>query len=416
MTATGEFTYLNPAFVHTFGYTTSDIPSLDAWWQKAYRVESEREAVMAYWLKRLRDFNNGGSARETVEREVHCKDGKLRSVIVDTAGIDEENGVRTLLVVFTDVTELKQASAELQRQKEYLGAILAAEPECVKILRCDGSLEQMNPAGLHMLEAASLEEAQRNGVLHYVDPAFHAAFTDLTRQVCAGKPGQLEFSLTGGRGTQRWLETHATPLHDPDGSVRLLAVTRDITERKHNEEAIRLLAFYDRLTGLPNRRLLEDRLQQAEARAQRDASRLALFFIDLDKFKPINDELGHDVGDWLLQQVGQRMQACLRLSDTVARIGGDEFIVLLPDITEVAAAMLAAEKIRQALAEPFVMPDGHALHISCSIGVAIYPDHADNFRDLLRFGDEAMYQVKNSGRNAVALSQRACAAGRRPGR
>jgi diguanylate cyclase (GGDEF)-like protein len=128
-----------------------------------------------------------------------------------------------------------------------------------------------------------------------------------------------------------------------------------------------------------------------------------LLYIDLDKFKPVNDQYGHETGDWLLQQVAQRMLAVLRASDTVARVGGDEFVVLLPDITSDIDALCVAEKIRAGLEVPFVTASGDTLHISSSVGVVLYPDHANTPRDLLRLGDEAMYRAKQSGRNAIEI-------------
>jgi diguanylate cyclase (GGDEF)-like protein len=169
------------------------------------------------------------------------------------------------------------------------------------------------------------------------------------------------------------------------------------------QEQISHMAFYDQLTSLPNRRLLEDRLGQLIVHAQRDHLHMSVLFIDLDKFKPINDELGHEVGDWLLSAVAQRMQTCLRKSDTVARIGGDEFVVLLPEAGNASDATRIAESIRVALNAPFVMPDGTSLEITPSIGVVLYPEHADNLHDLLRLSDKAMYRAKNAGRNTVAV-------------
>ncbi len=177
----------------------------------------------------------------------------------------------------------------------------------------------------------------------------------------------------------------------------------DISERVQMQDQVRELAFYDPLTRLPNRRLVLDRLAQHMLRARRDAGRLALLFIDLDRFKQVNDEQGHAMGDWLLQEVSQRIQSCLRESDTPARIGGDEFLVLLPDLSDPSAAMLVAEKIRLALERDFVTPQGVALHISSSIGVALYPDHGSTEKDLLHVGDEAMYRAKRGGRNTVLL-------------
>lgn len=173
---------------------------------------------------------------------------------------------------------------------------------------------------------------------------------------------------------------------------------RELASRNQQLER---LAHHDRLTGLPNRSLFTDRINRALAAARRQGTRIALLFIDLDQFKPINDERGHDVGDWLLQAVAKRMEACIRESDTVARMGGDEFAILLPEIHASADALKVAEKIRLALQEPFQTSDDHVLAISSSIGVALYPDHGDNERDLLRCSDEAMYWAKKGGRNRV---------------
>lgn len=181
---------------------------------------------------------------------------------------------------------------------------------------------------------------------------------------------------------------------------------RDELERLGRELASRirqleLLAHYDLLTGLPNRALFDDRLDRALASARRQKNRLGLLYIDLDEFKPINDARGHDVGDWLLQAVAQRMKQCIRESDTVARLGGDEFVILLPEIHAAADALKVAEKIRLDLQTPFDTPEGYVLAISSSIGVALYPDHGDNERDLLRSSDEAMYWAKKGGRNRI---------------
>lgn len=201
---------------------------------------------------------------------------------------------------------------------------------------------------------------------------------------------------------QRWLSMSVTPLEGEDRQAAVVSL-EDITERTQMAQQVRELAFHDPLTALPNRRLALERLSQQVMRARRTNTRLALLFIDLDKFKPINDELGHEVGDWLLQAVAQRIQGCLRVSDTAARMGGDEFVVLLPDQQNSEVAVLVAEKIRHALAQEFVTDKGMVLSISSSIGVALYPDHGGTEKDLLRLGDEAMYQAKKSGRNAVYL-------------
>lgn len=195
-----------------------------------------------------------------------------------------------------------------------------------------------------------------------------------------------------------------TAVKDSTGQVtHFVAVLRDITERKQLEKEVTQLAFFDTLTQLPNRRLFNDRLTQSLVRAKRQKSSLALMFIDLDKFKPINDTYGHEAGDWVLQTVAKRLEGCLRASDTAARVGGDEFLALLPDLQTSADALAVAEKIRVALEQPCVTPGGLTLLTSASIGIAIYPDHAQTEQDLLRWGDRAMYEAKNVGGNFVKL-------------
>lgn len=220
----------------------------------------------------------------------------------------------------------------------------------------------------------------------------------------AGHPFDVLLRMLHRDGSWRWMQSRGTALRDAQGQTLLFSGTHlDVTERKRLEEDVRQLAFYDPLTNLPNRRLFHDRLRQTLARAKRAQSRMALMFIDLDKFKPINDEHGHEAGDWLLQSVARRIESCLRASDTAARVGGDEFLVLLPDVNNGDDALAVAEKIRMELERPFVTPSQLSLRASSSIGIAIYPDHANTEEDLMRLGDRAMYQAKRLGGNLVQL-------------
>lgn len=188
------------------------------------------------------------------------------------------------------------------------------------------------------------------------------------------------------------------------GKPALLIWFYDITDRKIAEDRNQHLAYHDVLTGLPNRSLFRDRVQHAIASAERERSRLALMFVDLDRFKPVNDTYGHGVGDQLLKAVAERLYRCLRKSDSPARLGGDEFVVLLPAIKTERNALEIAEKIRHEMSVPFEI-DGLTLEISASIGVAIYPDHADNAQRLVDCADLAMYYAKAEGRNRVRTYQ-----------
>ncbi|MEO5366687.1 MAG: EAL domain-containing protein [Magnetococcus sp. WYHC-3] len=184
-----------------------------------------------------------------------------------------------------------------------------------------------------------------------------------------------------------------------EGTPVYVALLRDDSARRQVEEKIRHQANYDSLTGLPNRTLFLDRLKQELVRARRSQSRVALMFLDLDRFKWVNDTLGHAAGDQLLIQASARIQARLRQSDTVARLGGDEFTVILPDMARGPFAERVAGEILKTLAEVFIL-DGQEAYISGSIGVTVFPDDADNVQDLLKNADSAMYKAKSDGRNA----------------
>ncbi|MEW6133751.1 MAG: diguanylate cyclase [Pseudomonadota bacterium] len=203
--------------------------------------------------------------------------------------------------------------------------------------------------------------------------------------------------------------THAlfnasTYRNDAGEVIGLFAAARDITERKQAEDRIRHMAQYDALTDLPNRMLFSDRMKQAILHARRARQKLAVMFLDLDRFKPINDNYGHETGDRVLQVVAKRLQGCVRKSDSVGRIGGDEFTVLLKDVENEAAALRVAGKIHHALCQPIVMDD-KILSVAVSIGIAMFPEHGDNEIELSRHADYAMYYAKHESREHARVYQ-----------
>jgi diguanylate cyclase (GGDEF)-like protein/PAS domain S-box-containing protein len=202
-------------------------------------------------------------------------------------------------------------------------------------------------------------------------------------------------------GVLRDVEVYSTPI-EQDGKMLLFSIVHDITARKQAQEQILHMAQHDALTGLANRALFSDRLQRALANARRDRTALGLMFIDLDKFKPVNDQFGHEMGDLLLQEVAQRMLASVRDSDIVARVGGDEFVVLLRNVAGEPEALAIAEIMRTSLEQPFVL-SGQTVRIGCCVGVALYPQHGADDLTLFKNADQAMYQAKENGRNQVAL-------------
>lgn len=211
--------------------------------------------------------------------------------------------------------------------------------------------------------------------------------------------GEVEQVCKDGRRV--WSEVKISGMYDGEGKFAgILGVSRDLTERRKIEERMRYMAQHDTLTGLPNRTLFADRLQKALQYATRHQKSLALMLLDLNKFKPVNDTHGHAVGDLLLQQVADRLKRVIRASDTVARIGGDEFIILLPQIDESQHAAVVVEKIQQALASPFDI-HGLEIQISCSIGLACYPQDGETDLALSQLADQRMYQQKGAAQDRL---------------
>lgn len=218
-----------------------------------------------------------------------------------------------------------------------------------------------------------------------------------------GQSKVVEVRVPRPEGDHYYLTTAKPILDERRQVVSVVCISKEITERKIMEERLARMAQYDALTDLPNRALFNDRLLNAIALSRRDGTRLALMSIDLDRFKPVNDNFGHHVGDLLLQEAARRMQECLRESDSVGRIGGDEFFVLLPETEKEEDAVRVAEKIHRSLNRPFDFPGIRSLRISSCIGIVLYPDHGNDSIELMKNADGAMYRAKANGRSRVYL-------------
>ena len=213
--------------------------------------------------------------------------------------------------------------------------------------------------------------------------------------------GQLEpweFRILDKDGRIIWVRTSSRPLYEDGQVVGVTALMTDITGRKQMEQKLEEMATHDFLTGLPNRVLLVDRFNIAAALAHRNKARLAVMSLDLDKFKTINDTLGHDAGDQVLKAVSARLTGIIRASDTLARVGGDEFILVMMETGGMKDTIATAQKILDSFGEPLPI-DGHQLYLTTSIGIAVYPADAQDLETLTRQSDAAMYYSKGHGRN-----------------
>ncbi len=244
---------------------------------------------------------------------------------------------------------------------------------------------------------AHAEEPTMELLLRFVQPedrlALEAAL-EFARE--ERKPFVLDTRLHGPDGTERWVQHRGRYVSEEGRSARLIGTVLDISSRKRAEAQTEYQANYDELTGLPNRKLLADRLQRSILQAQHAGLQMAVLYVDLDRFKTINDTLGHDVGDQFLRSVAPRLSAAVRDTDTVARSGGDEFIVVLPEIASIGEAGRIAERIVGSFAQPVAL-EGRELYSSASVGISIYPDDGTTPEELIRSADAALYRAKQGG-------------------
>lgn len=230
-------------------------------------------------------------------------------------------------------------------------------------------------------------------IVYYEDiNELNKAYSDLM----IGKSRIIEYRIVNSKGKIQWLQNRIIPKLDKNGKVvRLDGVILDITKRKSSEEEMKHMAYHDQLTGLPNRSLLDDYFSKAILQARTEEQKLGVMFIDLDNFKLVNDTKGHIVGDLLLKEVANRLKSVLRQTDTIYRIGGDEFIILLNCITE-EEVVRVANRVEEAFAQSFTVK-GHTFYVELSIGISIYPDDGNDMDELINNADNAMYFAKSHG-------------------
>ncbi len=318
-------------------------------------------------------------------------------ISVSSRTLDQEGSLDlgAAVVSFSDITRL----VEIEESLHLAQSVLNAAMEGVIVTDQRGRIVAVNPAFTEITGYSADEAIGKTP--HLLSSGQHDAgfYQAMWRRLNAtGRwEGEIINRRKDGSIYVEWLKLSviADAQNQPRKYVGLFS---DITEKKRKDEVVWRQANFDALTGLPNRMLLEDRLNRALAQARRRHIQVALLFIDLDRFKPVNDNFGHAVGDELLRQVGRRLQFALRDEDSVGRLGGDEFVAILPDLRVSDVPTKMAEKIVSVLSEPFRIED-HFIEISCSIGIAIYPRDADTAQELIERSDAAMYAAKDGGRN-----------------
>jgi len=391
----GVYLFCNPIVERCYGAREADIVG-----RTDYDFV-DRELADSFLRHDRRAMLSGVASRN--EEWLTFADNGYRGLFetVNTPMRDGAGNLIGVLGIAHDITVHEQTEAELR-----IAAVAFESQEGMFVTDVESKILRVNRAfseitGYTASEAIGQTPRLFKSERH--DAAFYAAMWDSIRRT-GGWQGEIWDRRKGGELRTDWLTI--TAVTNAEGAVtHYIGALTDITHRKAAEDEIKSLAFYDVLTGLPNRRLLLDRLQLALVASVRSQCQVALLFIDLDNFKVLNDTLGHDHGDLLLQQVAQRLVACIREGDTVARLGGDEFVVLLEDLsTHAPDAATQAETVGEKILAAFNMPydlAGHEYRSSPSIGITLLSDHRESVVELLKRADLAMYQSKAAGRNTL---------------
>jgi len=326
--------------------------------------------------------------------------GREREMLYNKVSfVDQSGQVAGLIGTVTDVTAYKETERALEASEARFRVLTESGLDLISVLSEDGTILYQSPALRNLLGYEPAETVGRNvfDLVHREDAdQARQAFRRILETRHFREP--LEFRIRNREGAWRTFESLGTNCVDNPHIRGVVFNSRDVTDRKAIQQRIQHLAYHDNLTGLPNRGLLQDRLAHSIARADRTGRKVAVLFIDLDNFKNINDTLGHDVGDELLRQVARRLGECVRAGDTIARQGGDEFIVLLDNLEDGRGASVVAQKILNSLRAAFPL-GGTEQHVSGSVGIAVYPEDGKDAQTLMKNADTAMFHGKGIGKN-----------------
>jgi len=391
----GHLVFLNRSFTETYGYTLEDIPTLDAWWLNACPDSTYRNGIVHQWNTEIKRTDQLGTHFAPIEIKFKCKNGMQKTAIANAAKYSSDKHAEQLIVLF-DITEREHAKDKLQ----LAASVFTHALEGILITTPDGTIIDVNQAftritGYDRKEVIDQKSSILSSGRH--DSNFYSTMWKALKEQGAWQ-GEIWNRRKNG---EIFVELQTiSSVKDTQGNIQqYVALFSDITASKEHQSQLEHIAHFDALTNLPNRVLLADRLKQAMVQAQRRHQQVAVAYLDLDGFKAINDHHGHVVGDQVLTALATRMKNALREGDTLARMGGDEFVAVLIDLPDVSASTPLLTRLLAAAALP-VHLDDLTVQASASVGVTYYPQAQDIDADqLLRQADQAMYQAKVAGKN-----------------
>ena len=390
-----KYLQVNDQFCELVGYTREELL------QGRGPVDVNLPEDVAELRSQRQKLVSGDTSNHLREKELRRKDGSLIWVALMTSVVRDDDGrPRHFISIVQDVSARRAAELALRESEQKFRQLADNIPEIFWITDArQRKLIYLSP-GFEPLTGKRIADVKMRprSWLQIVHPDDWERVR-LARKGLPDTEYDMEYRIVRPDGTVRWIHDQAFPVRDANGRVyRIAGIGADITHRKESEEKLVFLAHYDGLTNLPNRVLFFDRLRQTLAQAARRDGMAAIMFLDLDRFKLVNDTLGHSIGDELLQHVAQRLAGCVRVGDTVARFSGDEFVLILNDLRNTEEGRVVAQKILAEFSEPFRV-DGKEIFVSTSIGISMYPLDSDEDQALLKNADAAMYRAKESGRN-----------------
>ena len=386
----GTIVWVNHAFTTMTGYSKEETLG------KNPRLLKSGEQPDSYYAELWSTISSGRVwQREIINRR---KDGTTYTEEMTITPVTQGAGHAAdthFIAIKQDITNRKKAEETVRR----LASIVEFSEDAIIGKNMEGAITSWN-RGAEKIYGYTSGEVVGRDLSFLVPPERQAEIQAIMKRVLRGQPIEcLETQRLTKTGSVLDVSLSVSPIKDASGHIAgASAIARDITQRKAAEKQVQFLAYYDALTGLPNRSLLQDRLTKALASARRRKDKVALLFLDLDEFKTINDSLGHSVGDLFLQNVAERLKTWAREQDTVARVGGDEFLIVLTAVKEATDAAVAAQRIMSAMTAACVI-QGRSLSISCSMGISIFPEHGRDGEILIKNADAAMYCAKENGRN-----------------
>ncbi|MCP8615700.1 PAS domain S-box protein [Salirhabdus salicampi] len=395
--AEGHFISVNNRFTEILGWTEQEL-LMD---QSITIVPPEEREDFPSILSKLQK----GEIIENHLSKRKAKNGRIIEMLASYAPVMENGVMVSGIAVYKDITSLRELEDRLSRTEERYRIIAEYSTDLIRILDEDGFIRYASPSHENIL-GVSPEFFVNKSILSFIHKEDMSKVQKWLEQINVSKePTKIEHRKLTKKGEAIWFESIGVPVLDEKGELdQIVTITRDISIRKEQEEKLEKMALHDELTGLPNRILFQDRLEKALQTTARRGQMTALFALDCDNFKGINDTYGHDVGDEVLMEFSNRIVKSVREKDTVARMGGDEFQVILPEIENRQDAIHVADRIIAAMEQPFQIGE-RTLHISTSIGISFYgsKDTHKTMEMLVKEGDEALYVAKNEGKNTFAI-------------